>query len=164
MELKDALLTALNFEETGCKIYKEAAAKTNNPIVAKTFSYLADQELMHIEGIKEYMETTQIEFKGDKPEWTEKFFTMTAKEFRKKTELSKEDIKAHETALELERASYDFYKEQQSKAKSEKLKKFFMFLMSQENAHYELVQKSYEYIKNPVGFYTEEEKWMADGG
>ena len=44
------------------------------------------------------------------------------------------------------------------------LKKFFAFLMEQENAHYEFVQKTYDFIKDPTAFYSEEEGWMAEGG
>ena len=56
MELKQALQTAFDFEQKGHKIYEETANKTKNPVVAKTFKYLADQELLHTEEIKEYME------------------------------------------------------------------------------------------------------------
>jgi len=164
MELKKALKTALDFEEKGHRIYEETANNTKNPIVAKTFRYLAEQELNHINEIKGYIDKEKIELKGDKPKDTKQFFSMTTKEFKKKTELSGDDVKAHETALELEQNAYGFYEEQHGKTSNKELKKFFKFLMEQENAHYELIQKAYEFIKNPVGFYTEEEKWMADGG
>ena len=163
IDIKKALQTALNFEEKGHHIYEGISTKTENPIVAKTFRYLASQELIHIEVIKEYMEKERIELKGDKLKETKKFFSMTVKEFKEKTELSDDDLKAHETALELEQKSYDFYKAQGKKTINKELKKFFMFLMEQENNHYELVQKAYEFIKNPVGFYTEEEKWLVEG-
>ena len=44
MELKEALESALEFEKRGQKLYSEAAEKTENPIVEKTFKYLAEQE------------------------------------------------------------------------------------------------------------------------
>lgn len=168
MELKKAFQTALDFEQKGHKIYEEIANKTKNPIVAKTFRYLANQELIHIEEIKEYIEKLnnghKVGLRGDKLKETQKFFNITIKEFKKKTELSRDDLKAHETALELEQKSYDFYKKQYDRTKDKELKKFFKWLMEQENTHYELIQKAYEYIKNPIGFYTEEEKWIVDGG
>src|SRR3989338_7360449 len=163
IDIKKALQTALNFEEKGHHIYEGISTKTENPIVAKTFRYLASQELIHIEVIKEYMEKERIELKGDKLKETKKFFSMTVKEFKERAELSDDDLKAHETALELEQKSYDFYKTQSERTANKELKKFFSFLMEQENNHYELVQKAYGYIKNPVGFYTEEEKWLVEG-
>jgi len=164
MDIKQALQTALGFEEKGHKIYKETAEKTKNPIVEKTFIYLAEQELLHMGEIKEYAEKEKAELKGDKPEDTKNFFLTTVKEFKEKLELSDDDIKAHETALELEQNAYDFYKEQLAQTDNEELKKFFTFLMEQENAHYELIQKAYDFIKDPAAFYSEQEKWMADGG
>ncbi|MBW2980668.1 ferritin family protein [Candidatus Woesearchaeota archaeon] len=167
MDIKEALQTALDFEEKGHQIYEETANKSENPIVAKTFRYLADQELVHIEEIKEYIgilnSGQEIELKGDKLEDTKKFFSTTTEQFKKKTELSDDDLKAHETALELEKKSYDFYKEQNEQADKPELKKFFSWLMEQENAHYALIQNAYEYIKNPEQFFAEEEKWIVEG-
>lgn len=168
MDLKKSFQTALTFEQKGHKIYEEISNNTENPIVAKTFRYLADQELIHIEEIKEYIKKLdnghRVKLKGDTLEDTKHFFTTTVKEFKEKTELSDDDIKAHETALELEQKSYTFYKEQHDATNDTEAKKFFKWLMKQENSHYELVQKSYDYLKNPAAFYTEQEKWMADGG
>lgn len=168
MDLKQALQTALDFEQKGHTIYGETANNTKNPIVAKTFKYLADQELIHIEEIKEYIEKLnngkEVELKGDNLQQTKEFFTTTVKEFKEKTELSDDDIKAHETALELEQNAYDFYKEQLNNTQDEELKKLFKWLMDQENAHYELIQKAYDFIKDPAAFYSEEEAWMVDGG
>ena len=163
MELKQALHTALDFEKKGKQIYEEAAAKTKNSIVAKTFNYLAKQELYHIKEIKEFIKKEKIELKGDRLKDIKKFFSMTTKEFKEKTELSEDDIEAHETALELEQNAYDFYREQHEKTDNDELKKFFNFLMEQENAHYELIRKAYDYIKDPAGFYAEEEGWLLEG-
>jgi len=168
MDIKQALETALEFEKKGHSIYEETSNTTKNPIVAKTFRYLANQELFHIEEIKEYIEQldngNKIELRGDNLQQTKQFFTTTTKEFKEKTELSENDLKAHETALELEQSAYDFYNQQHALADKEKLKRFFQWLMDQENAHYELVKKAYDYIKDPVAFYSEEEAWSVDGG
>ncbi|MBW2984025.1 ferritin family protein [Candidatus Woesearchaeota archaeon] len=163
MDLKEAFQTALDFEEKGHKIYEETSKKTENPIVARTFRYLAEQELNHIEEIKGYTEKEKIELKGDKLEDTKKFFSTTTEEFKVKTELSDDDIEAHKTALELEKKSYEFYEKQFHQTDDEELKKFFKWLMEQENAHYHLIQNAYEYIQNPEHFFAEEEKWVVEG-
>ena len=36
--------------------------------------------------------------------------------------------------------------------------------MAQEAAHFELIEKAYQYIKDPVNFFAKEEDWMYDGG
>jgi len=168
MDIKQALETALEFEKKGHNIYEETSNKTTNPIVAKTFTYLANQELFHIEEIMEYIQKLDdghnIELKGDTLADTKKFFNSTVKEFQEKTEISDDDLKAHETALELEQNAYNFYKEQLDQDLDEKTEEFLKWLMDQENAHFEYIQKSLEFIKDPTGFYTEEEAWMVDGG
>ena len=166
MDLKKALQTALGFEKKGHDIYVMAAVNTRNPVVKKTFTYLAEQEVNHIREIQEFMKTENpsVQLKGDKPADTKKFFTMTVSEFAKKAKLSEDDIKAHDTALQLEQSSYDFYRAQLGKAKDTKTRGFFKFLMDQESAHYDLVKKAYDYIKDPQGFMIEEEKWNFEGG
>ena len=156
MELKEALQIALDNEQKGHDIYKETSEKTQNPIVKKTFNYLAEQEVNHIDEIKKYMEQGAVELNGDKLADTKQFFTSTVSEFKEKTELSDNDIKAHEVAMEMEQSAYNFYKEQSEKTDNEELKGFFIFLMEQENAHYELIQKALDYIKDPVSFFSEE--------
>lgn len=163
MELNEALHAALDFEKKGEAVYSSAARKTKNPIVKRTFSYLAEQELNHINEIREYIKRSSITLKGDKPKDTKRFFDMEIQTFREKTQLSDDDIKAHETALGLEQSSYAFYKEQHGKTTDKELKRFFMFLMEQENAHYALIQNAYGYIRDPEGFYTTEEKWVFEG-
>tara|TARA_Y100000310_G_C20431533_1_gene691712 strand:+ start:336 stop:848 length:513 start_codon:yes stop_codon:yes gene_type:complete len=167
-ELKETFQTAYEFEIKGKEIYESTANSTKNPIIAKTFRYLADQEQLHANEIKEYKEKLDqgisIEVRSDAPEETKRFFSMTVEEFKEKTELTEDDKEAHKVALELEQKAYDFYKEQHEKATDEKLKKFLRFLMTQENTHFELIQKAFEFIKDPAAFYAEEEKWMAEGG
>ena len=138
MELKEALKTALDFEKKGHRIYEGASNNTENIIVEKTFRYLADQELIHIEEIEEYSKNQGYELKGDTSKQTQEFFNTTIKNFKKRTELSDDDIKAHETGLELEKRSYDFYEGQAKKAEGPEAKRFFEWLMNQENSHYEL--------------------------
>jgi len=162
-ELNQALNTALDFERKGQKIYGETTSTTKNPIVAKTFSYLAEQELIHIEEIQDYIKTARIKFLGDKQEATQKFFSTTVSEFKMKTKLSQDDIKAHEIALDLEKNSYHFYLEQFSKTKDPELKQFFEFLMKQEKNHYELVKRAYEFVQDPAAFYSKSEDWIFEG-
>ncbi len=166
MDLEEALGKALEFEERGHKLYRGAAEKSENPIVQKTFSYLAEQEKHHINEINGFIEfnTPDVELKGDRPEDVKDFFKTTVSEFKEKLELSEDDIKAHEAGLELEKSAYEFYKKQAESAEDEKTEEFFDFLMTQERAHYDLIEKVYDYIKNPEGWYAGEEGWIEEGG
>ncbi|MEM4261063.1 MAG: ferritin family protein [Candidatus Woesearchaeota archaeon] len=165
MKIKKALQTALGFEEKGNKLYLEVAKKTKNEIVKETFMYLANQEYLHIKEIKEFIEKEHpnINLLGDNPHETKEFFDTTISKFKKKITLNKTDIKVYETALNLEKSSYNFYKQEFNKANDEKTRKFFKFLMAQESAHYTLLSNTYNYIKDPANFYMEEEGWIFEG-
>jgi rubrerythrin len=168
MELREAMKQALDFEKKGYDLYKEAAEKTSNLIVKKTFSYLAEQETNHIIEIQEFIDQEhpdigKIKLKGDKLEDVKQFFKMTTDEFKEKTEMSEDDIKAHETGMELERNAYSFYKDHYNATNDEHLKTFFKFLMEQENAHFALIQNALNFIKNPEHFNAEEEGWIVEG-
>jgi rubrerythrin len=43
-------------------------------------------------------------------------------------------------------------------------KKFFEFLMGEENNHYELLSETLEYLNSPKDWYREKEKWIVEGG
>jgi len=166
MDLKEALQTALDFELRGEGIYKDVAETSKNPIVKKTFNYLFGQEQNHINEIKKFMEELNVgsvEFSGDDMDGVRGFFNGEIKQIKEKMELSGDDEKAHEQAMELEKYSYNFYKQRMEEASDEKVKNFFKTLMEQENAHYALIQNAYEYIKNPEQFFAEEEKWIVEG-
>jgi len=164
MDIKKALQKALDFEKKGYDIYFSISEKTQNEIVKRTFVYLAEQETNHIAEIKEFIsENYDLDLKGDHFNDTKEFFKMTVKDFQRKTELSDDDIKAHETALEMEKSAYSFYEEQYNETDKKELKKFFNFLMEQENAHYELIQKTLSFIKDPENYYAELEQWSFEG-
>jgi rubrerythrin len=166
MEIEEALKTALDFEKKGYGIYTEAAAKTENQVVKRTFEYLAKEEINHIREVEEFIDrhSPDVQLKGDMLPEVKKKFREIIGGLEEKTELSDSDIEAHEAGLEFEKNAYRFYKEQLEKAHDEKAKKFFKFLMEQEEAHYELIEKAYDYIKNPEGWYAEEEGWIEEGG
>lgn len=164
MNIKQALQTALNFEQKGEKAYYDAATNSSNELVRKTFSYLAKQELNHIKEIQNFIKSSKVQLKGDKASDTKKFFEMSVKQFKRKIELSKDDLKAYEIALKLEQNAFSFYKKQKEAIDDDDgLKKFFSFLMEQENAHYVLIQNIYSFMKDPEHFMVKEEGWMFEG-
>lgn len=64
--LISALSKALAMEEKGYKFYQDTSAKSKNSITKKTFDFLADNEILHIENIKKFY--AALEKKGAFPE------------------------------------------------------------------------------------------------
>ncbi|PIN69986.1 hypothetical protein COV93_03360 [Candidatus Woesearchaeota archaeon CG11_big_fil_rev_8_21_14_0_20_43_8] len=165
MDLKKALQIALDFEKKGHDLYKIAAEKSSLPFVKTTFTYLAAQELQHIKDINVYLaeQPGDMKLSGDRPVDVKQFFNTTIGQFKDKVTLNQSDTEAYETALALEKDAFNFYKEQLRATDDEKAKKFFKFLMEQENSHFVLLENSFGFIKDPDHFFAEDEKWFFEG-
>lgn len=161
--MEKELAKAIEFESKGKEIYTNSARKTANPLIRKTYEFLASQEELHAQALRAYAKEKDVKILRQMGDGND-FFNETTLSFGKKTQLSQDDISAHETALELEKQSYDYYKGLHESADEESLRNFFKFMMDQESSHYMLLQKAYWYIKDPDGFYSHEEKWFIDGG
>lgn len=165
MKLNEALQTAIDFEQKGYDIYVETSQSTKNPIVAQTFTYLAEQEIKHKKAIENFLSKKHPELKIslDTREQMKEFFTTTVSSFKEKTRLSQDDESAHKAALDLEKSSYEFYKAECDKSDDESVKKFLTFMMKQEQNHYDLIEKAFWFVRDPEGFYAEEEQWFVEG-
>lgn len=165
MELKEAMQEALEFEKKGKEIYENVAEKTSNPLVKRTFNYLAKEEENHIAEIQKYIQEQKMEgeFKGSCMGDVQKFFNMTIEEYKDGIEFSDDDEQAYQKAMDLEEESYDYYKTQREKAESKELRDFFTFVMEQENAHYKMLEKTLRFTKDPENFFADEEDWSFEG-
>ncbi|MBU1975012.1 MAG: ferritin family protein [Nanoarchaeota archaeon] len=163
MEFKEALQKAIEFEQKGRMIYEEAAGKTKNDAVAKLFEYLAEQEKMHEDWIRKYVDDQGIELPENSKEDTKEFFKTTIGAFKEKIALSGDDISAYEQGMQLETESYEYYKEHSEKAEDPTVKAFLKFLMEQEQIHYDLLEQSKDYLSDPDLFFQRHEGWMFEG-
>ncbi|MFW6014367.1 MAG: ferritin family protein [Candidatus Nanoarchaeia archaeon] len=164
MELREELQKAIEFEKEGRNVYMEVAKTTFNPLVKKAFEFLAAEEERHIKQIQNYVENEKLpEPEGASKEDIKEFFKVTVDEFKEGIEFSADDKSAYEKAMELEKDSYNHYKEQLTKAEDEKLNDFFRFLMEQESSHYLMLEKTLKFVKDPQHFYAEQEDWSFEG-
>jgi len=167
-----ALKLALENEIKSHEFYKEAEKKSQNDLGKKTFAFLAKQELGHITKIKKFITELnenfthidiQMESEKDFFEKSKTFFEHTIKHFAQKLKADSSDLKAYKVAMEIERSGHDFYKKAYEKAKTKNIKAFFKFLMEQEQLHYQLLENTYSYMKNPEGFFLDQENWNFEG-
>lgn len=165
MKFEDAMKKALDFEQKGYDIYTDVSKTSFNPIVKKTFVFLAGEEQKHINDIKAYLEkeNTNLDLKEAKTEDVKEFFNMAVEDYKEGIEFLQSDIEAYGKAMDLEKSAYDYYKQQHAQAQDEQTKKFLRFLMEQENAHYMLLEKMLRYLKDPSQFHAEEEEWIFEG-
>jgi rubrerythrin len=172
-KLQYILRKALEMEEKGYAFYKDIVKKVQNDITKKTFQFLADNELLHIESIKKFYDT--LKRKGELPELgLDKVDSKRAEELgifsknisglKDKIKPSDSDKEACEFAMEFENSGYKYYEDMLKDAKDEKLIKLLKFLLSEEKVHYETIMNLHSYVSDSANWYMYEEESFPQGG
>ncbi|MBW2966603.1 ferritin family protein [Candidatus Woesearchaeota archaeon] len=163
-EFIEALKYALDFEIKGEKIYRSIAENSEDEFVKNTFNGLADDEVVHEKVIKEYMEG-KADFSALQKVTLDpkRFFGTVTEEFKQRAKKHGAELKPFDTGIELEKQSIAYYKEQFGKAKTEEAKKFFEFLIKQEEFHLKTLQEAKDFLGDPENFYVEFERWSLEG-
>jgi len=170
-ELK-AMKLAIENEHKVRDFYLEHAKELSDELAKKTFIFLADEELKHIDAITEFMKSIH---EGNVPEIeggpedeaigrTKEFFSLSIKEYALKAKATKKDISVYELGLEMELKGYNFYKKSAEEATHPNVKALFEFLVKEEDSHYHLLQNALDYFKDPESYFQSEESWLFEGG
>jgi len=171
-KLIEALAASIQMEEEGREFYLKLAKKSTNQLGKKVFEALADDETRHIAAIKGYCENIAKKNKSPQlcavmPKHKEVrnriIFGKEESELLKKISLEADELKAYEVAMEMENNGYKFYKKTFESVTDPDVKDLYKFLLSEEEAHFELISSTYEYIKNPEGWFRDQEKPIVEG-
>ena len=167
--IQEALGTAIGMEKSGYDLYIKAAQKTSNKLGKTTLEAIAAKELDHIRAIEEFAENNfgkAIEsiHPKNKIDYVRSVMDKLEKSLDENISKDSDLEKAYKVALELEKRSYELYKKLNAESKNSQAKKFFEFLMGEENTHFELLTETLEYLNDPKDWYREQEKWIVDGG
>lgn len=162
-ELENILKESLAIEEKGYKWYTEGAEKIKNSLGRRMLQRLANDELTHINRIKEiYSSLTNDslgEVKVDTPnlaifdEIFDRMKNQVDDAIEDMTEVGVDDEEIINVALELESHSKFFYEEAAEKATDKIVKEFYQRLAKEEKAHYDVLQKTNQYLANPSLFF-----------
>lgn len=166
-DLKGSLATALKMEQSGYDIYMKAAKKTSNTLGKSTLEAIAAKELDHIKAIKDFAKKNLDKAiadinPADKKGYIKPIMEKLEKSLDENVKPDSDLNEAYKAALELEKRSYDLYKSLKQKSSGDKEKRFFDFLMKEENMHYELLNETLEYLDNPGNWYREKEQWLVE--
>jgi rubrerythrin len=167
-ELLDALKTALEMEKEGYDLYIKASDKTSNKLGKATLIAIAKKELDHIKAIEEFANRNFDRAIGsinpkEKKEYVQTIMAGLKSRLDEKVKKDSDLDNAYKVALELEKKSFNFYKDLKSRSSDAKAKDFFQFLMGEENTHYQLLQETLEYLDHPANWYREQERWIVEG-
>jgi rubrerythrin len=168
---KDVLSNAIKFEEDGRKLYLECAEKTEHQWGKSLFQSLADDEVKHIERLKETFSKLSISEKfteAPSPLAAEKqwknIFEKAKGTIDTVVKASSSDIDALQLGIDFEEKGMKYYSTLSEESKNPLEKKFYRILAQEENRHFLILKDSHEMLTDPASWYEKTEKIGLDGG
>ena len=166
----EALEVALTNEKNEGEFYRRHAERTNDPLGKKMFQTLADDEAEHYDRILELHKKL-----SDEGKWPETL-PLKAKDTVVKdvlnsviegvdvsTQADTDDLEAVKIAIEFETKGEAFYKSLRQSVEDPQEKSFYGLLESIEREHRLSLEETYEYFKDPEGWFQKMEKPHLDG-
>ncbi|MGI6595642.1 MAG: DUF2202 domain-containing protein [Elusimicrobia bacterium] len=161
--MKESINFAREFERDGAIFYIEMGMKADNIITKKLFYTITRQEIEHLEAIDSFIINglhRNYEDSGEKVE-------IEMRDFFKKLKakgVSESHLQAYETAIDMEKRSYQLYERFYHEAKNDEERNFFNFLMSEEKKHLDAFVNVYSYLSDTDDWFQQEESkvwnWM----
>jgi rubrerythrin len=162
-ELEAILKESLAIEHKGHKWYSDGAEKIKNSLGRRMLLRLAEDELIHIKRIRNIYESLTNgkldEVELDTPnlaifdEIFERMKGQMDEAVEDLTEVGVDDEEIISVALDLESHSRFYYEEAAQKASEKVIKEFYELLAKEEKYHYDLLQKTNQYMANPSLFF-----------
>lgn len=170
-KISATLELALQTEIKGRAFYLETSQKTADPLTRRIFESLAEQEVDHLEKIKQIYDLLKKKEKWpdekiglkSKPSLST-IFDEAVKERYKVQQAAKSDIEAFKLAREFEDKSYNLYNDRATQAVYPGEKSFYKAIATEERAHYLIVVDSLEYLTDPESWLMRKDRAMFDGG
>jgi rubrerythrin len=167
----EALQTAMQMEVDGKKYYTAMGESGRNEMGVKLFKQLAIEEDYHLkkfEAIYKAIQTKEdwpdVKLVGDQGEHVKNIFARAITEIKNSVKATSSELKAVQKAMEMENKTRDFYKERAALGTFNAEKKYYEILAGEESSHHAVLLDYYEYIKDPVGWFTIKERHSLDGG
>jgi len=165
------LAVALENEIRGRELYTQYANTVGSGLAKTVFVHLANEELSHIEDIKEFLKSLPLGINLDVEKMTrtislrktQEFFGKLVDDLLEQIKPTDDDNKSRDVAMAIEKASYEYYRKGAEATRNQKLRKFFKWLMEQEQSHFMLIRNAFEYANNPETWFREQEHWLLEG-
>ncbi len=166
-----ALKTAIQMEIDGKEYYIKSSQASTNELGKNLLKKLADEEDKHrkvFEGIYQQISArkgwpeSKISYDGGKGLRT--VFAAAIKAMARDTKVIPTELKAIETAMDMENKTYDFYKKRSGLATFAGEKDFYEEIAAQEKEHHQALLDYFEFLKNPAAWYVQKEHQSLDGG
>jgi rubrerythrin len=167
----EGLRVAVQMEIDGKEFYLKASRASSNEMGRKLLESLSIEEDLHRQKFEQIYEALQQKksWPGVKPasgfsQKLKTLFAQQAEEIGTGIKAATTELEAVETAMDLENKSYDFYKSRSKAATSTVEKDFYDEVAAEETIHHKLLRDYYDYLKDPVQWFTQKEHPLLDGG
>lgn len=165
------LATALEKEQRGRDMYKNAEAQCTNKLGKEILHMLMVQEGVHISRIKSIYDSAQAgkpwpeDWKSLKQENEnlEELFRARARDFGQKLKADTTDLDALDMGLEFEQGAIDFFEKELSSATDPKKREFIELMILEERSHFASLADMKLYLSDPESWYQEVERGGLDG-
>jgi rubrerythrin len=157
-ESKRALEEAIRFEIDGREFFLKAAQKAKNYFAKLIFETIAEEELGHIQRVKEiYERSATSEGQPPAPFVTqrsnlENVFQRAKKETDQKLMANADEVEAIRLGIQLEIKGHEFYKRLAEEAHSEFEKAFYQQLAQEESHHFSILHQVEETVMKSSSF------------
>lgn len=144
--IKQAIINEIE----GYEFYKLAAVQSNSEETKETFLELAEEERKHVEWLQDLYKNLEsgdisdIDLDVVDAPKSPKIFDWKKLD----REIPRSVLSIFGIALQLEKASYEFYEEMYKKVEDEKCKELFKTLAAWERVHFETFNKEYDTMRN----------------
>jgi len=153
-EIQKALEEAIRFEVDGQEFFLQAADKAETYLTQSIFKVLAEEELGHIQKVKEVhrrcLSSEKEIFLPLVPEKSplENVFQQAKREMDPKALMKTGELEAVRLALQLEIKGHDFYSRLAQEATTEFEKAFYHQLAQEESVHFSVLRQMEEALMN----------------
>ena len=169
-KILEALQIAIDMEKDGKECYLQASQESDNEVGKKLLQSLALEEDTHREKLVEIYHVIQkkegwpaTDFRPDKGKRLREIFTGTCEVIGVNVKAGATEFDAIKIAIKKEKKSYDLYKDHTQNAAYDTERDFYEALAGEEMEHVLILENYYEYLTDPVDWFTRVEHHSLDG-
>ena len=166
----EVLQLALRMEADDKKFYQKASKKSSNKLAKELFRQLANEEDVHRKKFEEIYKALKrgqnwpdVEPPSEKGEKIKSLFAEATKALGSNFKVAESEFEAIKIAMDMEVKSYNLYYSRSKESTLPVEKQFYQTLAGEERGHHLALLDAYEYLSDPVGWFTKKEHWSLDG-
>lgn len=167
--MKQIFQYALKLEQDGIDFYSASKKKAGTSLGRQMFDFLIGEEKKHVKVItrmiKDKKTGSDVKALSVRRRDLKTVFAGIIQKYGKEINANPDEIKALEMARELENKGYGYYKSEAEKSAPASAEKALLEeLAAQESLHYELIEKTLDFYRDPSNWYLTEEGGPVEGG